>query len=702
MAGVIISAVVALLTTAAVVAGVRRFGPGRLLPDHPGARRKAVPCGAPVVLVTTVVLLVGTPLGLPEPGVRVRCLLAAACVIAVLGQVHDVKPVGPVPRLVVTGVASVIVAATSGLSPVIALLAALLITLLTNGFALLEGSDGATGTVAVVTGLGLFVCALVDGSTGPLVLLVVLVAALGGFLVRNWQPAHAALGECGALFAGFLLAGSAVLLLAQAPDGNAAWTALPLFLLVALADVVLVAASRRRAGRPLLVPAPDHLVHRLRRLRLTQRGTAVALAAVAALGGLSAVLIHTGVLHPLTGFVPAVAVAVAVAGLLRVPVHGPAQAGTGTRGRPFPPPAAGRRRTAPPAPAGTRRKTAPVPAGTRRKTAPVPSSIGLPSPATGARRPVQATVTHRPVRAPGTDSDVSVGGAPRVGARRAAPGPARPSAAPARPSAAPNVAGAGTTGKGDAPTRAAEVRGAEVHGARTRGAEPSGTETGGTWTGCAAVTSGAGKTRAVARESGAASGAVTSGAARAASVPGGSARVAAVAGSARVAAGARGTARTAAGTKTAAGTETAGTTGAEESGKAAAGTGRRAAPKAPAASTAAAVPVGRADAGATDMTGEVPATDARAQGSDATEGGTATEKAAKPRTAPKSRKPQKAPRPGTTRSPRPLSVPEPSRNTSGQSSPGAGGGGQTPAPRTAPLRAAAADRPEADLTSGRH
>ncbi|GAA3225393.1 hypothetical protein GCM10020256_35000 [Streptomyces thermocoprophilus] len=69
-----------------------------------------------------------------------------------------------------------------------------------------------------------------------------------------------------------------------------------LFALTALpvADVVLVAVSRRRAGRPLLRGGPDHLAHRLRRLGLTAQAVTVLLGAAAFATVAAGVMVHTG------------------------------------------------------------------------------------------------------------------------------------------------------------------------------------------------------------------------------------------------------------------------------------------------------------------------------------------------------------------------------------------------------------------------
>ncbi|OSC45551.1 undecaprenyl-phosphate alpha-N-acetylglucosaminyl 1-phosphate transferase, partial [Streptomyces sp. 4F] len=65
-------------------------------------------------------------------------------------------------------------------------------------------------TVGVVTAFGVAACAAAEVMDSLAVLLSALAAALTGFLLHNWHPARIALGACGSLFTGFLLAGAAV------------------------------------------------------------------------------------------------------------------------------------------------------------------------------------------------------------------------------------------------------------------------------------------------------------------------------------------------------------------------------------------------------------------------------------------------------------------------------------------------------------
>lgn len=207
------------------------------------------------------------------------------------------------------------------LGPVVGVVAAGWIVLVAHAFASLDHADGVMGTVAVLTAFALSGCAAAEIMDGLAALLSVLAAALTGFLMHNWPPARIVPGRCGALFAGFVLASAAVRVHAgrEAGPGMGAVFALTA---VATADVVLVLVSRRRAGRPLLRGAPDHLVHRLRRLGVTPQGAAVVVGVTGFAGALVGMLIDLGWLGATAALWVAGGACVAVLALLRIPAYG--------------------------------------------------------------------------------------------------------------------------------------------------------------------------------------------------------------------------------------------------------------------------------------------------------------------------------------------------------------------------------------------
>lgn len=325
--GIIASGVAALFITVVLAKGVRRTALGSAAGRDPGGRPSRAGVvrrlgGATLVLGVGAAAAAGWGLGAAgDHGRAVTGLLAGAGTVAVLGLVHDVRPLGIPLRVAVQTAAATLAVCLAGLSPVAGVLAVILIVLVTGAFALLDTSDGVLATVAAVTAAGLLACAAVDGRSGLALLPAVLLAGLIGFLLHNWHPARIRPGACGSLFTGFLLAASGVLLHVAAPPERTAWAALPVLATVALADAALVLASRRRASRPLLQDGGDHITHRLRRVRFTVPGTAVVLGVWAGVAVATGTLVYAEVLHPALVLVPPAGSALAVLALLRIPVY---------------------------------------------------------------------------------------------------------------------------------------------------------------------------------------------------------------------------------------------------------------------------------------------------------------------------------------------------------------------------------------------
>ncbi|MFF8555946.1 MraY family glycosyltransferase [Streptomyces sp. NPDC015501] len=330
--GIIASGVAALFITVALARSARRAALRPRTSAEPGGRTPGAGVlrragGATAVLgvaaATGGALLLGAAGGAAGSAAG---LLAGSATVAVLGLVHDLKPLWALLRVAVQTAAAVLVVTLAGLPPAAAVLAVLWIVLVTNAFALLDHADGLLTAVGLVTAAALLACATVDGGFALALLPATLAAGLAGFLLHTWHPARLQLGACGAQFTGFALAASGALLQEAAPAGRTAWAALPALATVALADTVLVVVSRRRAGRSPLRDTDDHIAHRLRRVRVTVPGTVVLLALWAGAPAATGTLVYAELLHPAFLLVPLAGTAAAVLALLRIPAYAPPRA----------------------------------------------------------------------------------------------------------------------------------------------------------------------------------------------------------------------------------------------------------------------------------------------------------------------------------------------------------------------------------------
>ncbi|MFE5816249.1 MraY family glycosyltransferase [Streptomyces sp. NPDC056479] len=318
-----IAAATAALLLTALLAALLRLPALRLgIVDRRRQRPLPLLGGVAVALVTCLVAGAGEWTGVARLGSEIMRLLIAAGAVAVLGLVADVRRVKARFLVGGTAVAALCVVPYGDTGILLGLLAVGWIVLVAVGFKALDHADALVGTVGVLTAFGVGVCAAAEVMDELAVLLSVLAAALTGFLMHNWHPAKIGLGASGSLFVGFVLASSAVMTRAGHDPVSSAGV---LYALTALAtaDVVLVALSRRLAGRPLLRPGPDHLAHRLRRVGLTPQGVTVLLGAGAFSGVLVGVLVHMGWMARSGALWVGVGALIAVLGLLHIKTYGP-------------------------------------------------------------------------------------------------------------------------------------------------------------------------------------------------------------------------------------------------------------------------------------------------------------------------------------------------------------------------------------------
>ncbi len=142
--------------------------------------------------------------------------------------------------------------------------------LLSNAFNLIDGLDGLAAGVACFATSAVAIAAFVNGRLTAALLAAALAGALLGFLRYNYDPARIFLGDSGALFVGFALAG---LSLRGSTKASAAIAiAMPMLVLaVPMLDVGVAVLRRTARGVHIFRADRDHIHHRLLLLGLTPR-----------------------------------------------------------------------------------------------------------------------------------------------------------------------------------------------------------------------------------------------------------------------------------------------------------------------------------------------------------------------------------------------------------------------------------------------
>jgi UDP-GlcNAc:undecaprenyl-phosphate GlcNAc-1-phosphate transferase len=157
-----------------------------------------------------------------------------------------------------------------------------------NFFDNLDG--GAAGTVAI-TAISLTYLAITGDQYFIAALAVVVAGSTLGFLVWNRAPARIYMGDAGALFLGLLIA-TLTVRFKPSTDNSVASFAIPVLLLaIPILDTTVAVFSRLRRKVSPFQGGKDHLSHRLVRLGLSRKSSAIILWSLTGLFSFFAVLI---------------------------------------------------------------------------------------------------------------------------------------------------------------------------------------------------------------------------------------------------------------------------------------------------------------------------------------------------------------------------------------------------------------------------
>jgi UDP-GlcNAc:undecaprenyl-phosphate GlcNAc-1-phosphate transferase len=219
----------------------------------------------------------------PPDAPRVLALLAGGTVVALMGLVDDLFSLSPSVKFLVEIVAAVLLilfGVKLEFLPSHPLLGWALTVFwvvgVTNALNLIDIMDGLAGGVAVISCLGFAVVPFLGVQSYVPLAAAALGGSVLGFLPYNFQPARIYMGDSGALFLGFLLAGTA--LGHGYTQVNVVALAAPLLILgVPLYDTALVMVLRTLKGKSMFRGSNDHLALRLRALGLTVKQTVLTL-----------------------------------------------------------------------------------------------------------------------------------------------------------------------------------------------------------------------------------------------------------------------------------------------------------------------------------------------------------------------------------------------------------------------------------------
>ena len=242
---------------------------------------------------------------------QLKGVAVGATMVVVIGILDDVyglsarlKLLGQVLAALVTMASGVTLHVVPADVPAAAVLNAALTLLwfltVTNALQFLDGMDGLAAGLGAVAALFFAIAALQTGQRYVMFLAAPLVGACLGFLPYNFRPGRQAsifLGDAGASFIGFTLAGLAVMGEWAQNDPVVALLTPMLILAVPLFDIAYVGVMRIATGKVhsvgewLAYTGKDHIHHRFEALGLNRVESVLLVVALAATLGLSALLL---------------------------------------------------------------------------------------------------------------------------------------------------------------------------------------------------------------------------------------------------------------------------------------------------------------------------------------------------------------------------------------------------------------------------
>ncbi|NOT00999.1 MAG: undecaprenyl/decaprenyl-phosphate alpha-N-acetylglucosaminyl 1-phosphate transferase [Phycisphaerales bacterium] len=241
--------------------------------------------------------------GINEKAPVLFAILAGVVVLHVVGFIDDVRPLGPAVKMVVQTIVALFVAVFAGVRvldletlPVWCsiLLTVVWIVGVTNAFNFLDNMDGLSAGVAVIAGTIFAATGIAGGQIFVPVFTLILVGALLGFLLFNFQPATIFMGDSGSLVVGYLMAVLIALTTFYDPTRSLkpAGVFLPLVVLaVPVYDAVSVCVHRLRAGVSIFRGDRRHFSHRLVQRGLSERAAVLTIYLATAATSSAAILL---------------------------------------------------------------------------------------------------------------------------------------------------------------------------------------------------------------------------------------------------------------------------------------------------------------------------------------------------------------------------------------------------------------------------
>ena len=231
-------------------------------------------------------------------------VLAPAVLMGLIGLWDDIKNLPPFPRFAGQSMAGIIVAVVlimtnnvanpTGSTAIDMFLTLFWVVGICNSINFFDNLDGGAAGTTAVSAIFLACIAIEGKQSFVAALSIVIAGATLGFLIWNKVPARIYMGDAGALFLGVLIA-TLTIRLKPLTESTIASFATPLLLLaIPILDTSVAVFSRLIRGISPFVGGRDHLSHRLIRIGLQRKFTAILLWLFSSLFGFIALILNSG------------------------------------------------------------------------------------------------------------------------------------------------------------------------------------------------------------------------------------------------------------------------------------------------------------------------------------------------------------------------------------------------------------------------
>ena len=222
---------------------------------------------------------------------QINAILIASFLVFFVGLFDDVHDLSPKTKLIVELIAALIVILYGDIylkgfdflpanwPPILpGAITVLWIVGITNAINLIDGLDGLSSGISIIVLFTISITSLTSGRTDIALLSLVLAGAIMGFLFYNFHPAKIFLGDCGALYIGFMI--SVISLLGFGYNVSTFFTlGAPIVVLMVPIMDTLIAIIRRKVHHKKFSEADKaHLHHNLMfKLKLGHRKSVIVL-----------------------------------------------------------------------------------------------------------------------------------------------------------------------------------------------------------------------------------------------------------------------------------------------------------------------------------------------------------------------------------------------------------------------------------------